>query len=214
MARNSEHPFDPFCPESLVLYQSQDLPDLMTFLNNQHPVRLDQVKIEEGQKSRRLDQEMLEKSWTRNISQQAPMRVPFWANADPVVQSILRQDICWNASPSPSQPPSSIPILLHGEPATISPTTARTSMSTRAESQSHAPYLAAAIPSDSPPSDAADVNRDKRKSKGNAGRRTTTNPKAPKEVAGRRLKRDSRIAKRSWRPAMGLRSRTSQNFAS
>ncbi len=84
-----------FCPKSLVDYQSQDAPELMDYLACQKRIRIEDLEINQGDGSRRLDQDMLEKAWVLD-SQQDLRDVPFWAKADPVVRQILD-----SRSPSP-----------------------------------------------------------------------------------------------------------------
>ncbi|KAL8858978.1 MAG: hypothetical protein Q9178_004459 [Gyalolechia marmorata] len=106
-----EHAFDSFCPQSLVDYRSMDIPAMMTFLSSQNHVNPEKIKLEEGDKSKRLEQEVLEHYWGRR-SPGPQMKLPFWANADGVVQHIIHQDEYRNASASLSPSPRRTASLL------------------------------------------------------------------------------------------------------
>lgn len=68
----------------------------MDYLARQKGIRIEDLKVEEGDRSRRLDQDMLEKVWL--LSSQHDLRdIPFWAKADPVVRQIMDP-----RSPSPT----------------------------------------------------------------------------------------------------------------
>lgn len=211
MLTNAEHAFPLFCPQSLVEYRSMDIPDLMAFLNSRNRLKPEEIEIEEGDRSKRLDQEVLERYWTQN-SQGRQMKIPFWANADGVVQQIIHQDACRNPSTSPSPPPLRTPSLLYNEPRNGSPsqehvtTTATTSTSTELDSGSQilrGPETPLSEFSQSAP---ADSHKDERKPRSLSGNLSRTPLKAKARLAGPRPGRDSRVTKRSWKPAMGLRS--------
>ncbi|KAL8722594.1 MAG: hypothetical protein Q9225_000950 [Loekoesia sp. 1 TL-2023] len=211
-----EHAFPLFCPQSLVDYRSQDIPDLMAFLNSRHHLRPEALKIEEGEKSKRLDQEILEKCWTQE-SQGAPMRIPFWANADEVLQQVIRQDACQNPSISPSPSPLHTPSVLHDEPVRSSPSaeaivTASTNTSTELESENQAPRATETPLSELSKSVHTDSHSEERRPQGYGDKLAMTRPKAHRGATGYRFGGNSRITKRSWRPAMGLRSRKATKF--
>ena len=85
---SSEHPIPFFCPESLVDVRSMDSSDDFERLRQNKRVNLNDIKIREGEKSRRLDQSALEKRWLSD-SQETSFHVPFWARKDPEVQQLL-----------------------------------------------------------------------------------------------------------------------------
>ncbi len=91
-----DRPFPLFCPKALVSYNSQNGSELMDYLARRRVVRIDDLEIEEGARSRRLDQDTLEKVWAM-ASQQDFRDIPFWAKADPVVRQLLD-----SRSPSPT----------------------------------------------------------------------------------------------------------------
>lgn len=89
-----DHPIPFFCPKALVNYRSQEVPYFMDQLARKR-LQLDDMKIKSEDKSRRLDQDILEKLWIMDY-QQDLSDVPFWAKADPVVRQMLN-----SRSPSP-----------------------------------------------------------------------------------------------------------------
>lgn len=68
----------------------------MDYLARRRVVRIEDLEIEEGARSRRLDQDTLEEVWAM-ASQQDLRDIPFWAKADPVVRQLLD-----SRSPSPA----------------------------------------------------------------------------------------------------------------
>ena len=85
-----DHPIPFFCPKSLVEYRSQEL---MPFLEAQHRLCLDDMRIETGDKSRRLDQEVLADLCAimpPEAHEDTSLKLPFWAKGDVVLQQILR----------------------------------------------------------------------------------------------------------------------------
>ncbi|KAL8917468.1 MAG: hypothetical protein Q9172_005835 [Xanthocarpia lactea] len=205
-----EHAFDFFCPQSLVQYRSMDIPAMMTFLSSQNHVDPEKIKLEEGDKSKRLEQEVLEHYWGRR-SPGPQMKLPFWANADGVVQRIIHQDEYRNASTSLSPSPRLTASLLYNEPASGSPSlegstttlSTRSSTGSRSENQAFRPETPLSELSQSRP---ADHHKDERRPIGQSGKLVKPDPKKKAGVAARRSSRNSRVTKTSWRPAMRLRS--------
>ncbi|KAL8944838.1 MAG: hypothetical protein Q9211_000445 [Gyalolechia sp. 1 TL-2023] len=115
------HPFAVFCPKSLVEYKSQDFPDMIEYLGNRHYIDSKKVKIKETDKSRRLDQELLEQNWIRRPLDGPIRDIPPWFMADDVVQQIIRQNACQDTSISPSPSPGRPPSLLYDSPVSVSP---------------------------------------------------------------------------------------------
>lgn len=91
----TDHPIPFFCPEELVEYRSQEF---MSFLEDQKRLRVDDLKIEPEDKSRRLDEGILERVWTFQ-SQDTSLELPIWAKADKILQKIVSAR---SLSPSPS----------------------------------------------------------------------------------------------------------------
>lgn len=81
----SDHPIPFFCPKALIDYRSQEL---MPFLQNQNRVTIEELRIEPGDSSRRLDQAMLEDSWAVEFHETLA-DPPIWAKGDAVLQKIL-----------------------------------------------------------------------------------------------------------------------------
>ena len=69
----------------------------MDYLQRHKGIRIEDLKIDQGDMSRRLDQPTLEKRWALE-SQRDMDNVPFWAKADPAVRHAFLD------SRSPSQP--------------------------------------------------------------------------------------------------------------
>lgn len=134
-----------------------------------------------------------------------------------VLQQIIRQDACQNASISSSSSPLHPPSLLHDEPVSSSPSaeaiiTASTSMSTEFESGNQALRAHETPFSELSQSGHVNSHSEERRPRGQVNRLFKPRPKATKGVAGWRAGRNSRITKRSWRSAMGLRSRKLTEF--
>jgi hypothetical protein len=62
----TDHPIPFFCPKSLVEYSSMEQPDWMEYLGRRERLRIKDVEIEQGDGSRRLNQEELGKAWVVN----------------------------------------------------------------------------------------------------------------------------------------------------
>ena len=77
-----------------------DLP-LLGLLEHQHRLRPEEMRIEQGDRSKRLDEEVLERYWTMD-SQKCPPQIPIWAKEDKIVQGIgFSKPSCSTISPSP-----------------------------------------------------------------------------------------------------------------
>ena len=184
----------------------------MAFSRFQNRLNPEELNIKEGDKSNRLDQEILEKYWTMD-SPETPTRIPFWASAEGVVQYILRQDTRQIPPTSPSPSLSQTPGLLYDEP-TGSPLSAEdntmTSTSTSSDSNpGHSALYAREVPS-LESSILAPANNYRRRlgPKAQGRQRRKPHPKATLRVTSRPQSSRSGITKARWRPAMGLRSRT------
>lgn len=185
-----------------------DIPDLIAFLNSQNHLRPEEIKIQEVHKPKRLDQEVLEQYWAQR-SQGPQMEIPFWANADGVVQQIMHQDACRDASISPSPSPRRTPSLLYSENVSGSAslediaTTVSTCTSSEFGSGDQALRGSETPLSELSQSGPADSHKDERRSTELSGKLAKKRPKA---IAGWRSGGNTRVTKRSWRSAMGLRS--------
>ncbi|KAL8774144.1 MAG: hypothetical protein Q9209_001252 [Squamulea sp. 1 TL-2023] len=215
-----EHAFDCFCPLSLVHYKSQDVPNIMGYLDCLHHPKVEEVKIEVGDRSKRLDQNLLEQRWVRDPTD-VPMDIPFWAKADKVVQQIIRQDTHRNTSVSPSLPssPPRTPSLIHYEHSSGSPSvedimTTQMDICTEYKSRDQplpVVYDPKTVPSESIQGLPRRSYCQKRKAIARVGKPSRRCSKAIKRArwaAGR----DSRVAKETSRPAMGLRSHKLTRF--
>ncbi|KAI4217824.1 MAG: hypothetical protein L6R36_009259, partial [Xanthoria steineri] len=207
------HAFPLFCPSSLVDYKSQDFPDMMEYISNRHYLEPDDIKIQETDKSKRLDQEHWEQSMARKPDE-ATVDLPFWAGADGVTLQITRQSGLQGASISPSPSPRQLPSLLPddsptGSPSADDPVTDSTNTSMEVDvvepidrlrhsqetswsqvSQSELPNTCVA----------------KHISKGRRGEVRKKRAGATTKGANWRSSRHSRVTKSSWMPAIGLRS--------
>ena len=86
------HTFPPFCPRRLVDYRSQEpVGELAEFLKDQQRRELGELRIDQGDVSRRLEPEALEKHWGRN-SQKSLLELPPWFAQDEVLQDIVNMD--------------------------------------------------------------------------------------------------------------------------
>ncbi|KAL8651929.1 MAG: hypothetical protein Q9210_002984 [Variospora velana] len=213
------HPFPFFCPQSLVEYKSQDFPDMMEYSSRRHHLEPEDIKIQENDKSKRLDQDLLEQCWVRRPDN-GTMDIPFWARGDGVVKQIIRQSACQEASISPSPSPLQTPSLLSDNRVSASPSadhvvTDSMNTSMEIEGADHSlrlpcPYdtsLKQVFPNKLPTSDS-----EKRILKGGRGELRRRRPRATTEATNWHASKDSRIVKSSWKPAMGLRSRNVTKF--
>ena len=76
-----------FCPQRLLPYQSMNEDDLSGLLQYRQPPQIEQLSINEGDTSRRIPDEVLERFWVMD-SQKASVELPPWTVRDPVVQKI------------------------------------------------------------------------------------------------------------------------------
>ncbi|MCJ1270875.1 hypothetical protein MMC22_010772 [Lobaria immixta] len=81
-----KHPIPIFCLRTLLSYRSMDAPDLMGFLEFRRRADMNELRIEPGAESKRLAEDKLESYW----DMEEPMKLPFWAEDDEVLQQILR----------------------------------------------------------------------------------------------------------------------------
>lgn len=86
-----------FCPASLIDYRSQDHPDFMDFLAMRKGARIQDLRINTDDRSKRLDPEQLANHWAVESSPSDAFNIPFWARGDPVTKQML-------SSRSPSSP--------------------------------------------------------------------------------------------------------------
>ena len=98
---------------------------MMRYLNIVHNLRLEELKIADGDRSKRLGQEILEQHWTQR-PEGATVDMPFWAKADGVVKEIIIQELIRErndrlASMSPSISPPYTPSSLYDNPVNGSP---------------------------------------------------------------------------------------------
>ncbi|KAI4273967.1 MAG: hypothetical protein LQ337_004266 [Flavoplaca oasis] len=214
-----EHAFPLFCPTSLIDYKSQDFPDMMEYISNKHHLDPEDIKIQDTDKSKRLDQ----KHWDLYMGwkpDDATVALPFWARAEGVTLQIMRQSGLQEASTSPGPSPPQAPSLLPNNPTSNSPSAddvITDSMDTSVEVEatdglirlpdSHEIPLTKVRQNELPPTGAEEHIR-----KGRQGEVRKRRPKAMTKLTDWRSKKNLRITKSSWRPAMGLRSRNVTTF--
>jgi hypothetical protein len=87
---DTEHPIPSFCAQSLIEYRSMDAPPLFRYLDARNRTKIEELKIEEGDSSRRLPDRTLERYWDMN-SQETPSRLPPWAKTDKTLQRIIEK---------------------------------------------------------------------------------------------------------------------------
>ena len=86
------HTFPLFCPRRLVDYRSQEpVGELAEFLKEEQRHQLEGLRIDQGDVSRRLEPEVLEKRWGWN-SQKSSLELPPWFAQDEVLQDIVNMD--------------------------------------------------------------------------------------------------------------------------
>lgn len=187
-------------------------------LNCRNHLKSEEIQIKEGDQSKRLDQETLEKYWMQR-SQGPRVQTPFWVNADGVVQQIIHQGACPDAPISPSPSPLRIPSLLCNELVSSSPPSTghvtmsvSTTTSTELESGNQAPQGPHTPLSELSQSGPAGDHREEWRPKGRVGKPSEPCSKVTKGTAGLCPGKSSGITKRFWRPEMGLRSRKVTKF--
>ena len=185
----------------------------MGYMSSIHHLEPQDIKIQDTDKSKRLDQELLEQDWVRRPDN-ATMDIPFWAKADGVVQQIIRQNGCQEASISPSPSPLQTPSLLSDNPVSASPSaddvvTDSMNASMEFESTDHSVRLSS--PHEAPliqfsPNKLPTTHSEKYIQKGRSGELKRRRPTATTRATHWPAIKNSGIIKPSWRPAMGLRS--------
>ena len=203
---------------------------MMAYLDSEHHLKPEDLKIDDGNESKRLEKKSLERAWDR-IPVEAPMKIPFWANADSVLQQIIHQDACHKQSITPNEPPVRTPSLLSDTTMGVSPSpdgpkTASMDIHMElepSEERLRSPYTYETPLSEPPsqllsklssgvcPSDPLSSWETSRTPSGLSGK-LKRRPKATAQAQRWRINKSSRGAKRSWKPAMGLRSRNIQIF--
>ncbi|KAI4284779.1 MAG: hypothetical protein L6R38_001179 [Xanthoria sp. 2 TBL-2021] len=214
-----EHAFPFFCPPSLVDYKSQDHPDMMEYISARHHLDPEDIKIQDTDRSKRLDQEQWEQYMARKPDD-ATVDLPFWARADCVVLQIMRQSGLQGTSISPSPSPRQVPGLLPDDSASGSPLagdavtdSTNTSMEVDiVEPTVHLPHSQEPPLSQVSQSELSNTFVAKHTPKGRRGEVRKIRPRVTAKDAKGRTSRESRITKSSWKPAMGLRSRNVATF--
>ena len=86
------HTFPHFCPRRLIDYRSQEpVGELAEFVKDQQRHELEGLRIDQGDVSKRLEPEALEKHWGWN-SQKSSLELPPWFAQDEVLQGIVNMD--------------------------------------------------------------------------------------------------------------------------
>ena len=86
------HTFPHFCPRRLVDYRSQEpVGEFAEFIKEEQRYQLEGLRIDQGDVSRRLEPEALEKHWSWN-SQKSSLELPPWFAQDEVLQDIVNMD--------------------------------------------------------------------------------------------------------------------------
>ncbi|MCJ1244815.1 hypothetical protein MMC30_002015 [Trapelia coarctata] len=84
------HPNPFFCPDTLVDYHSQELPEFMELSAEQHRLRVEELRLEPGDTSRRLAPKELERAWDLSGSPPlARMQLPPWARGNESIVGLL-----------------------------------------------------------------------------------------------------------------------------
>ena len=83
-----EHLHPLFCPKSLEDYHSQDV-DMLDIYEQRHQIQMDELRVVEGSKSKRLSDEDLVR-YRRSEGPEKPAEFPSWIVMDDVVQSIIK----------------------------------------------------------------------------------------------------------------------------
>lgn len=192
---------------------------MMGYISTIHHLNPEDIKIQDTDKSKRLDQEHWEQHMARKPDE-ATVDLPFWAKADGVTLQIIRQSGFQEASISPSPSPTQVPSLLPDDPASSSPSaddaaTDSTNTSMKSEAADH--IIRLPCWHETPltkvcQSELPTTRAEKHSPKGRPGEFRKRRPGATTKAAKWCASKDSRITKPSWKPAMGLRSRNVSTF--
>ena len=183
----------------------------MEYIDSKHGLNLEEFEIYDDGRSKRLDQESLKEYWTQKPERK--MDIPFWANADGVVQKIIRQEA--NVSITPSLESRRSPSLLYHNAMSESPQaggvmTPSTDTSSELEppDQIFQPLCYRATPPTEISQDTLSPSHDQSHTqRGRAIKLGKRQLDATKKVAGSRVNKGQQKFRMSWKPAMGLRSR-------
>lgn len=191
----------------------------MEYISNRHYLEPEDIKIQETDSSKPLDQEHWEQYMAKKPDE-GTLDLPFWARADGVTLQIMRQSGSQGASISPSPSPRQLPSLLLENSRTRSPSAddpVTDSTNTSMEVDVTEPIDRLRYSQEKPwsqvsQSELPNTRVAKHIPKGRRGevrkRRAGTTTKG----ADWRSSRHSRVTKSSWKPAMGLRSRNIATF--
>ena len=192
---------------------------MIGYTSSVHHLKPQDTKIQDADKSKRLDQALLEQYWVRRPDN-ATRDIPFWAKADGVVQQIIRQNGCQEASISPSPSPLQTPSLLSDNPMGTPPSaddlgTDSMNVSMEIENADHS--VRQPCPQETPlmqvpPNKLPTTYSAKHIQEGRSGELKGRRPTATTRAAFWPASKSSRIIKSSWKPAMGLRSRNITKF--
>lgn len=92
MVSDAEHLNPFFRPRSLAIYRSMNNGSVMDeFLEKQLRIQMEELALEPGDTSRRLDDETVEVYWARN-SHVSSLKLPSWTKQDVVLQRIVDAD--------------------------------------------------------------------------------------------------------------------------
>ena len=192
---------------------------MMEYISNRHHLDPEDIKIQDTDKSKRLDQ----KHWELYMGwkpDDVTAALPFWARAEGVTLQIMHQSGLQEASISPGPSPPQAPSLLPNNPTSSSPSaddvvTDSVDPSVEVEAtkclirlpDSHETPLANVRQYELSPTGAEEhIRRDRQ------GEVRKRRPKAMTKLTDWRSRKDSRITKSYWKPAMGLRSRNVTTF--
>ena len=192
---------------------------MMEYISNRHYLEPDDIKIQETDRSKRLDQEHWEQYMARK-SDEATVDLPFWARADGVTLQIMRQSGLQRASISLSPSPRQVPSLPPDDSPTASPLaddpvtdSTNTSMEVDVvDSIDRLRYSQETSWSQVSQREIPNTCVAKHTSKGRRGEVRKRRAGATTKGADWRSSRHSRVTKSSWKPAMGLRSRNVTTF--
>ena len=189
---------------------------MMEYISNRHYLEPEDIKIQETDSSKRLDQEHWEQYMARKPDE-ATLDLPFWARADGVTLQIMRQSGLQGASISPSPSPRQLPSLLPddsptGSPSADDPVTDSANTSMEVDVTEPIDCLQETLWSQVSQTELPNTSVAKHISKGCRGEVRKRRAGATTKGADWRSSRHSRVTKSSWKPAMGLRSRNVATF--
>ena len=192
---------------------------MMDYISNRYYLDPENIKIQDTDRLKRLDLKHWEQYMAWKLDD-AKVDLPFWVSAEGVTLQIMRQSGLQEASISPSPSPPQAPSLLPDNASSSSPSAegdVTDSMDTSLKIEAadcliHLPDSHETPLIEVRQNELRTTGAKEHTSEGRPGKVRKRRLKAITKCTDLRLRKDSRIIKSSWKPAMGLRSHNFTTF--